>query len=212
VVELERQISEPQESTNGRDLSDLEFQKILQTYEQSLILPSDKPTQQYIILPVGLVGSGKTTVLKGLEKKLPFIRLRTDDVRKLLMAGGFNLIRTAELVIILVKKYLDLGYSLAIDGDCAGATAQVFVDKVPPAIRKIWIHIVASEKTILDRLENPRPDRWYSGPKAVENYLARKMLHQNLTMPFSYTFDTDQNNFDDQIQELVKIILTDTTL
>ena len=97
-----------------------ELNNILNKYDKSLIIPSVKSEYKFILCPVGLVGSGKTTVLKPLSEILDLIMVSSDEIRKILkeeypfytQEDVFNIENT------LIKKYLQIGYSVAIDSDC----------------------------------------------------------------------------------------------
>ncbi|MFA6072331.1 MAG: hypothetical protein WC810_27530 [Janthinobacterium sp.] len=106
-----------QESTDGKELTDFEFNSILEKYKESIEIPPTKPTKQWILCAIGLVGAGKTTVIKPLSQSLNLVRISTDEIRRILLENGYNLLRTIELAKFLTKKFLDDGYSLALDGD-----------------------------------------------------------------------------------------------
>src|SRR3989304_39914 len=42
------------------------LEEVKKKYERSLVIPNTKPSPQWILMPVGVVGSGKTTVVKPL--------------------------------------------------------------------------------------------------------------------------------------------------
>lgn len=184
----------------------MNIDEITNKYEQSLHLPVQKPERLFILCPVGLVGAGKTTVIKPLSEKLSLVRISTDDIRKLLRENGYGYKETITIAKNLSGKYLDQGYSLAIDADCAGSTAKELlseaVDKYNPKL--VWIHVNPPEKFILNKLRNFKHTWLFkNGEEAVKNYLDRKTLHAHLDMPFVYTLDTSKPDLDEQIDQTV---------
>ncbi len=191
----------------NRDL----ISKVLSLYEATLEIPTEKPAKQFLLCPVGLIGSGKTTVVRRLSKELSLLRLSTDDVRKVIydLPAKATLEEFNEIMTMLFGKYLELGYSIAMDADCASLiTQQVIKERQQQYnLAVFWIHIKAPEKVIMERLKE-RAGNWLfkTEEKAVNNYLQRKELHENLTMPFVYTFDTATPHLDTQIIEAIGII------
>lgn len=57
------------------------LEKGAREYEESLVIPTTKSCPQWMLMPVGLVGAGKTTVVKPLARRLGLIRMSTDEVR-----------------------------------------------------------------------------------------------------------------------------------
>jgi len=59
-----------------------------------------------------------------------------------------------------------------------------------------------SEEFIINKLKNQKHSWLFKDAEdAINNYLARKPLHQNLDFPFTYTFDTSKSNLNEQITE-----------
>ncbi len=181
---------------------------IASEYEKQLIIPASKTAKQFIVCPVGLIGVGKTTVMKPLCERLSLIRISTDDIRKLLHDRGLGYESLPEIVIPLCQKYIDLGYSLGIDADCSGKTAIKVLEDLEKKrpIPVYWIHIIAPEEIILERLRSRSSWLFKDGEEAVKNYMERKPLHENLTMPFVYTFDTSRGDVQVQVEEAAQII------
>lgn len=193
------------ESTEGEELSDAELPRILEAFENDLQIP-DQKIGPFVILLVGLIGSGKTTVAKELENRLPLVRLRADDMREILSHRGYNLTRTRELMVALFKKYLLAGYGVIADNDGAGVTAQKLVKQVQAqGVPIVWLHVMAPEELILERLQENNTSRLYKGKAAIEMYHRRKPLHENLTMSFACTFDTSKS-LDEQLDEAEQVI------
>lgn len=190
--------------------------KVLSLYEATLEIPIEKPAREFLLCPVGLIGSGKTTVVKRLGKELSLLRLSTDDVRKVIydLPAKATLEEFNEVMTTLFNKYLELGYSIAMDADCASLLTQQIINERQKQynLGVIWVHIKASEEIILSRLKE-RGGSWLfkTEEQAVNNYLQRKVLHENLTMPFVYTFDTSSPDLDSQITEAVQLIRTEVS-
>lgn len=173
-------------------------------YEKSLSVPSVKPKHQFVLCPIGLVGSGKTTVVKPLAEKLSLIRISGDEIRHIMKDTVGNYDAAFEIGAMLIKKYLAQGYSIAIDSDCAGEHTLKLISEAQAkmGINPVWIHINPPESFILNKLKNFKHTWLFKdGDEAIANYMRRKPLHENLTMPFVYTFDTSRGDIAQQIIE-----------
>lgn len=188
--------------------TDSVIRDIASQYEKYLTIPDYKPRNQFILCPVGLVGAGKTTVVKPLSEKLSLIRISGDEIRKLLKERGYGYERVQDISTIVMKKYLERGHSTCNDNDCVTQKTQDILNahKKNYGLRLVWIHINPPEKFILDKLRNLKPNWLGSAERMVENYYQRKSLHENLNFPFIYTFDTSRENLAQQIDETVVII------
>ena len=54
----------------AKELPKAEFKKILEEYRKNTVVYKQKPARQFFLCPVGLVGAGKTTVLKPIAERL----------------------------------------------------------------------------------------------------------------------------------------------
>ncbi len=198
-----------EETAEGKNPTPEELAGLLADFEQGLALPAAQRTPQLLVCPVGLVGAGKSTVIKPLGAKLSLLRISSDEFRHLLKDRGFGYRVVNRAMLALLKKYLALGYSIALDADCAGS-AKEFIDQVPqtyPDLRVVWLHIDPPESFILDKLRNYKHTWLFTdADEAVANYFRRKPLHAQLDMPFLYTFDTSRPDLDRQIDEAVGLI------
>jgi shikimate kinase len=175
-------------------------------YEKTLDIPDEKPMHPFLLCPVGIVGAGKTTVVKPLSKRLGLVRISRDEIRGMLKAAGLGYERLDDLSFPLVRKYASLGYSVAIDSDCASEKTQKLVAEVAAHdnLRSVWIHINPPEEFILAKLRNFKHTWLFKdADEAIANYTARKPLHEHLDMPFVYTFDTSKENLPEQLDEAV---------
>jgi len=176
-------------------------------YNKEIIIPSAKPEHQFILCPVGLVGAGKTTVVKPLSEKLHLLRISGDDIRKILKEQEQNYDSVGKITEKLIEKYLDSGYSVCIDRDCVSPSARKSAEEAEKSgIQVVWIHINPPESFILNKLSNLKPNWLGTADDMVKNYYQRKPLHTHLDFPFVYTFDTSKESLPQQIDEAVRII------
>lgn len=92
-------------------------EQVASLYESQLHIPLIKPEPQFYIVTVGLIGSGKTTVIKPLSEKLHLLRISGDEIRKVIQDKGGDETDTLEVGRMLVEKYAQAGYSIAHDTD-----------------------------------------------------------------------------------------------
>lgn len=187
----------------------MDEEKILKEYERNLEIPDSKPEKQFIICPVGVVGSGKTTVIKPLSKELYLLRISTDEIRELLRENGYGYDAARELAYMAIDKYLGKGFSIAIDGDCSSKEAKGKIKNFQEKykVKIFWVHINPPEDFIIHKLKNYKHTWLFKdAEQAISNFKKSKAKHQNLDFPFIYTFDTSRDNLEKQIKEAVSII------
>lgn len=192
-----------------RKISNKVIKQIQAEYLAQFVIPKKISQLQYLLCPVGLVGAGKTTVLKPLARRLNLIRISTDEIRKLLADSGFGYDFVAKIVENIATKFLREGHSLALDADCAGKNGKELIKKAVKkfGVKIIWIHINPPENFIINKLLRYKHTWLFKNPEeAIQNYFARKSLHKYLNMPFVYTFDTSKNNLTKQISEAAILI------
>lgn len=200
-----------QESADGNDLLDSAIAGIFKEYEQRVPPPTNPGKQPWILCAVGLVGAGKTTVIKPVSEQLGLARVSSDELRIILREGGYNFLRTRELAKMLIGTYLQQGFGVAIDADNVDPQHQEILRNAAESLQipLIQIHINPPEAFILDKLRH-RVTYVPSGilenaDRAVENYLRRKPLHEKYLslIPFDWAFDTSKPDLDDQISTFV---------
>lgn len=209
VKKIDFSIDPEGESDEGKNLSNREMRKITLLYEKSFNIPSKKPSKQILLCPIGIVGSGKTTVLRPLSKKLSLLRISSDVVRRLLKERGYNYIRAREIAFNLIEKYAQRGYSIVIDADCIDPRKRKRIEKLAKETRAkiIWIHINPPEKYIINKLRRFKHTWLFrDGNDAIHCYFSRKLLHRKLKFPFIYTFDTSRSNLKKQIDSAAALI------
>lgn len=193
--------------------SDESTKKIYRAYLAKIEIPKQKlkPERQFFVCPIGLVGAGKTTVIKPIAKALRLIRISADEIRLLLKAHNLSYETAPEIAFRAIKYFAQQGYNVAIDSDCAAPGKRARIEKLAAEIgaKIFWLHINPPEKFILNKLKNLKIKS--SGPFAnkeagVKNYFLRKPLHQKLNFPFLYTLDTSRPNLAEQIKEAINLI------
>lgn len=196
------------ESQDPKNLFDNKLKDLLVIYEKKLILPKKKLSKQILICPVGVVGAGKTTVIKPLSQKLSLLRISADEIRQLLKKNGYNYNRAKEMVFAITIKYLEQGFSIALDTNCASEDFQTYLKKIKNKfkIKIIWFHINPPEQFIIKKLRNYKHTWLFeNSDHAIRNYYRTKSLYKNLNLPFLYTFDPSKN-LTGQLKEAITLI------
>lgn len=186
-----------------------EIQKVKKAYENSLVFPKTKPVPQFLLCPVGIIGAGKTTIVRPLAEQLSLVRVSSDEIRKLLkeLGQGYEAVHT--LAYESIKNLLLGGWSVAIDADCASPETRMEIEKMCREfnISAIWIHINPPEDFILRKLRNFKHSWLFKdADQAIENYQARKPIHEKLDLPFLCTIDTSREDLSKQREECVQKI------
>jgi predicted kinase len=186
------------------------LEEVEKEYEKTLIIPNVKPSPQWMLMPVGLIGSGKTTVVKPLAKYLGLIRISTDEVREQLKRRGYTYKGARDITHDISKKYLQLGYSIAIDGNTGSVNGIEYNKKIAeafPHVRQLFIHINPPDEFIINKLKDYHHTWLFKdGSHAVENFLANKKDFTLPNLPFIYTFDTSREDLPRQLEEGVRAI------
>jgi shikimate kinase len=186
------------------------LEAISREYEKTLNIPAQKPKPQWMLMPVGMIGAGKTTVLRPLAEQLNLIRVSTDEVRKILKEKGYSYEGCREIAHAIQKKYLDLGYSIAVDANTGSEEGIKFNERSKgeyPHVRQIFIHINPPVEFIINKLKNYKHSWLFKdGEHAVERFLFHKQNFKLPNLPFVYTFDTSKENIKEQVDECVKVI------
>lgn len=197
-------------NTHIKNASQETLDKVSAEYESTLNIPENKQVPQWILMPVGLIGSGKTTVVKQFAKHFGLIRISTDDVRERLKHRGYSYEGARDITQGLLKKYLNLGYSVAIDAN-TGSLAGIEYNKKTatsfPHVYQIFIHINPPEKFIINKLKNYKHTWLFNdGEHAVQHFHKNKNNFFLPNLPFVFEFDTSKDNLASQINEAVIII------
>ncbi len=201
-----------------KDLSEQDYINIKNKYLSLVEIPKNKNSGQFILCPVGLVGAGKTTVLKPLSERLGLVRISHDEIRKILKMEGFNFEKSKEIAVEIIKDIIKDGYSVSIDANCGSKETLEIIKKFENqySLEIIWIHVNPPENFIIDKLRNfaiKYPHLAWplfkDGEEAVKNYFKSKEKWgdgTNLGIDFLYTFDTSKPDINEQIDQATKLI------
>lgn len=205
---LDRPVNDYSDCHSDMDLDDISYESIKGKYEKMLETPANKPSVQYLLCPVGLIGTGKSTVIGLLSKRLNLLRVSSDEIRELLYNSGYNMKRLTELVTAVIDNCLSRGYSVAIDSDCVNATNICASHEKKYHLKLVWVHVNPPEEFIINNLHNyKRTWLFKDSDAAVKSYRYRKKLHSNLDkFDFVYTFDPSAGNLEEQLSEATKKI------
>jgi hypothetical protein len=173
--------------------------------EKSLKLPERISGPQWMLMPVGLIGAGKSTVVRPLVEHFGLVRISTDEIREKLKTRGYSYEGSVELATALGKKYLGLGYSVAFDantGSTQGLRRNAEVHEAFPEAKQIFIHIDPPDAFIIDKLRNYHHTWLFKdGDHAVESFLKNKKESVLPDLPFVYRFDPSKDNLPEQLEE-----------
>lgn len=194
-------------------LSEEQIKEMSELYKQQIEVPSKEliPSKQFILCPVGLVGSGKTTIVKPLSEKLHMVRISTDEMRKLLKQRLFSYDQLKAMLEPILLEFAQQGHSITIDADCGSPKTKELVEKAAEAFdaRVFWIHINPPEEFILNKLRTYKHTWLFDDCEhAVRNYFQQKEKRQQEATHFDYfaEIDTSQENIKEQINGLASRI------
>lgn len=187
-------------------MSDIDIGKIQELFESTLEFPEVKPIPKFYLCPVGLVGSGKSTVMKLLCPRLSVLRIANDDVRKII--GNYDYFNLAPKITATVgPKYSKLGYSIGIDANASALWgSEAFNQRMDDLnSRQIWIHINPPEDYI--KLQNYNHSWLYRNESEARMHFEQSKQKVNTEgIPFVYVFDPSRSDFNNQIDEAVEKI------
>ena len=186
------------------------LEDVAKEYEQTLVIPAHKPSPQWMLMPVGLVGAGKTTVVKPLTEHFGLIRISADEIRERLKNRGYSYEGLRDMIQELIKKYLGLGYSLACDANTGSTFGLEYNKKTKeafPHVPHIFIHINPPEQFIINKLKNYHHTWLFKDAgHAIKAFRKNK---EDFTVPdisFVYTFDPSRDDFQEQLKQGIKAI------
>ncbi|TSC79998.1 MAG: hypothetical protein G01um101429_310 [Parcubacteria group bacterium Gr01-1014_29] len=189
------------------DAPDDKLREIYAEYKQSLDLPAEKSTTQFLLCPVGLMGAGKTTVVKPLSEKLGIPRVSTDEIRERLKHRGYNYNSAHKLAYQIIEELLQNGFSMVIDENCGSIETREKLLELQKRYKTklIWIRVHPPEQFIIDKLRN-YPHTWLfkDSDEAIASYFRYKETYgdfSDLDVPYVYTFDTSKQNLNQQLEE-----------
>lgn len=186
------------------------WHEIAEEYKDEVFVPDFKPKKQMILLPIGLIGAGKTPVCKALSEKLGLVRISNDEIRYKLKQRGLSFDATRQIARKVGCHFIDLGFSMALDANSGGEGGNelsLFLNENYPKVIKIWVYINSPEDYIIEKLKNYNHTWLFRDAEhAIKNHLTSK---QNFKMPdvdITYEFDLSKSDFKDQIEESVRVI------
>lgn len=194
------------------------LEEVMKECEETLIIPLTKNKPQWMLMPVGLVGAGKTTVIKPLAERLGLIRLSTDEVRQKLKLKGYSYEGCREIIRELSNKYLNLGYSLAFDANTGSKIGMEYNKKTLeafPNVHQVFIYVNPPEEFIINKLKNYKHTWLFKDSEhAVKSFYENKKDFSRPNLPFVYEFDPSRSDLAKQIDEAViainKLLTTNT--
>jgi predicted kinase len=194
----------------NHDLLDNMAEKICWEYQSLIAIPQEKPMRQFILCPVGLVGSGKTSVVKPLAEKLSLVRISSDEIRQRLKEGVFNYNRAKELTCRIAQEFIKDGYSVVLDMNCGSPTSKEYIAKFKKEydIMVLWIHINPPEDFILHKLKSYSHSWLFeNGDEAVDAYFKYKKAYGDFGLiDFVYTIDPSRDDLPQQIDNATSAI------
>mgnify|MGYP001584860069 FL=1 len=186
---------------------------IQQEYKKQLALsPVNKvPIKQFFLCPVGLVGAGKSTVMRQLSEMLSFVRISSDDIRELLKEHGADYEHLMEIVRPLAEELAARGFSIGFDADCGNPKTKELILKLAERMgaKVFWIHINPPEDFILNKLRAYNHSWLFKdGEEAVENYYHQKQkrLEEKTHFDFLASIDTSRSDLADQIRNVASLV------
>ena len=194
-------------------LSGEDFLLIRKKYQKQLMLPPiDKvPVKQFFLCPVGLVGAGKSTVMKPLSEMLSLVRVSSDDIRELLKERGAGYEQLMEIVQPLAEELALQGFSIAFDADCGNPKTKEMILELAEKVKAkvFWIHINPLEDFILNKLRTYNHTWLFkNGEEALENYYRQKnkRLEEETKFDFLTSIDTSKSDLANQIKNTASLI------
>lgn len=187
---------------------------IQQEYKKQLALsPVNKvPVKQFFLCPVGLVGAGKSTMMRPLSEMLSFVRISSDDIRELLKEHGADYEHLMEIVRPLAEELAARGFSIGFDADCGNPKTKEMILELAERMgaKVFWIHINPPEDFILNKLRAYNHSWLFkNGKEAIENYhhQKQKRLEEKTHFDFLASIDTSRSDLADQIRNVVSLVI-----
>lgn len=193
-------------------------EEVRDEFVKELVLPKEKewPKKQMILAPVGLPGTGKTTVVRPMSEALGLVRVSSDEFRKLLKENGHGWGDIKDLLFPVDEDLAKKGYSIAFDADTSNPKTVEFIKKLGKQydMQVFWIRVHAPEEFVFEKFRKHAPSWLADDPqKMIDNYNAQKERKgkENLAFDFIYTFDTSQPDLDTQIEKCIQTIQRSVT-
>lgn len=180
--------------------------KVESDFRKSIRIPYEKARHQFLLCPVGLVGSGKTTVIQPISEAFSLVRISSDELRKMLKEAGHTYASVKEIGLRAIKEIASQGHGIAFDMDCGNPQVKGFAEKLANElnIKIFFLHITAPEEFIFDKFRKHPPTWLADNPQTmIDNHIAQKntRLKENTPFDFFFSFDTSRPDLSDQISE-----------
>lgn len=182
--------------------------EIQQEYKDRLFIPPVQPTRQCLVCPVGLIGSGKTTVITPIAQELNLVRVSTDEYRILLKQNGLGYESVKSFIISVYKELLEQGHSIAIDANAGGQTNFDFITRAEQefGVAVFWLNINTPETFAIEGLRKRQSPMVANNEDWVKNRANQKARMQTLNYGFDffYEFDISRVDLSEQIRSSVE--------
>ncbi|MEK7612111.1 MAG: AAA family ATPase [Patescibacteria group bacterium] len=187
------------------------LEDIARDFKSQIFLPEQKLQKQAFFCPVGLVGSGKTTITKPISDSLGLVRISSDELRKILKENGYAYDPVKDIVFNIAGDFAKQKYSISFDMDCGNPEVKEFVDILVQKLKAeaFWVYVNTPEAYIFEKFRKHPPSWLSDNPETmINNYRIQKekRLKENISFNFSFTFDASRPDLKDQINECIKLI------
>lgn len=184
------------------------LEEIKQIFRDSIVVPNTRPTQQIFFCPVGLVGSGKSTIVKPISEQLGLVRISSDELREMLKNNGHTYDSVKQIGTQIIESFARRGLSIAFDMDCGNPLVKEQAEILAKELgaKLVFVHVTTPEEYIFEKFRKHPPTWLADNPQImIDNYLAQKAkrLEEGTSFDFLYTFDTSKPDLPQQIQECV---------
>jgi len=187
-----------------------ELRDVMREYEETLIIPERTLNPQWMLMPVGLIGSGKTPIVKSLAEYFGLVRISTDEIRQIMKKRGHTYDGVRDIVQEIIQKYLGLGYSLACDANTGSRFGLKYNKKTKrtfPDVPHIFIHINPPDEYIINKLKNYTHTWLFKDvTHAINSFYKNKKEFIVPDIPFAFTFDPSRSDFRKHLKEGIKAL------
>lgn len=184
-------------------ISKEKYLEIYNSYINTITIPPRKESRQIFICPVGFMGSGKSTVLRGLASYISYIKVSSDDIRKLLREQGYGEQGSnipGRIYDDALNYFIATGHSIAFDSNCSRSKERIEAKAKQAHADVVWILVNPPESFIINKLKSYNHTWLFrDGEHAVERYHTNKQKVQIDGLPFFCSIDTSLPDIKDQI-------------
>lgn len=185
--------------------------KVAKKYFETINLVKRKTDGKYVIGMIGGIGVGKTTIAKMIAKKLGFVVVCTDEIRRLLDRLGYDrkVIENAELVRMIgqtVSGELVKGeYNIILDSDLGDHHYRQVIDSKfgEYGYNVLYINVVAKQELAYSRMCD-RTDNDELSPFMKQNLLDhfddRCEIRKEFVLPDDLFFEINNDSNLDKLQ------------